>query len=234
MWVSKTASSSLRRQKHRRLAESGLLIHTMSLSGKDCRRPVIFADEADFADEEDLIEQAQSDPAAFGRLYDAYYSSIFNYILRMTGDIELAQDITAETFYKAMKGLKRFEWRGLSFSAWLYKIATNEARSYFRKGTYKTASLDYLLEAEGLALDSGYDLEAEFIEVQDALNRYEEFLACRKKISELPFKYQEVIVLRFFEAKRIKEIGSILGKSEGTVKSLLHRGLERLRKSMDK
>lgn len=179
--------------------------------------------------EKDLIAQARHCPEAFGHLYDQNYSAILNYCIRQTGDVELAQDITAETFVKALKNIGCFEWRGSSFSAWLYRIAGNELTSYFRKGVYKTVSLEHLRESQGFEPSSPVDVEAELIAAQEEVARYQDFLSCRQKISQLPLKYQEVIALRFFAGKNHKEIAEILDKPEGTVKSLLHRGLKKLR-----
>lgn len=182
--------------------------------------------------EKELVARARHCPEAFAQLYNQSYPAILNYCIRRTGNAELAQDITAETFVKVLKNIGRFEWRGNSFSAWLYRIAGNELASYFRKGTYKAVSLEYLRESQGFEPLSFCDLEAELIAAQEKLARHQEFLACRQQISLLPFKYQEVIALRFFAGKGHKEIAEILGKPEGTVKSLLHRGLERLRKQL--
>lgn len=187
----------------------------------------------DLQAEKTLLAQARKDPAAFGRLYDDNYARIFNYVLRRTGSIETAEDITADTFFKVLKNLWQFQWRNIPFSAWLYKIATNELRAFYRKGGVKTVSLDFLREQDGFEPASADDPEAELLAAQEVLDRYRDFLACRQKLAELPVQYQEVISLRFFEGKQIKEIGLILGKPEGTVKSLLHRGLEKLKKMME-
>lgn len=182
-------------------------------------------------EEKELIKRAQKDPVVFGQIYDQYYGKIFGYVLKRTTNFEVAQDITSETFFKALKKLWQFRWRNISFSSWLYKIATNEINQYFRKGKYKSASLD-ALQKQGFEPVSMHNPETEVIEAQETLKRYEDFIVCQSKISQLDVKYQEVITLRFFEEKRIKEIGEVLGKSEGTIKSLLHRGLEKLRISM--
>lgn len=192
------------------------------------------ASKYDHMAEKELVFQAKGDPEAFGRLYDLNYSAILNYCMRRTGDIELAHDITSETFFKALKNIKRFEWRDISFSAWLYRIAGNELASYFRKKSYKTDSLDYLRESQGLELESSEDPEEEFIEAQEELERHKEFLVIREQTAKLPLKYQDVIALRYYTNKNIKEISDILGKPEGTVKSLLHRGLERLKNQLDR
>jgi RNA polymerase sigma-70 factor (ECF subfamily) len=185
----------------------------------------------DLNEEKELVRQAQRNPDAFARLYDQYYPRIFGYILRRSANLEAAQDITSETFLKALARLWQFRWRNVSFSSWLYKIATNEINQYFRKAEYrKSVSLEELQE-HGFELASTSDPEGELLEAQDELKQYQDFLEIQERIVQLPAKYQEVIALRFFEKKQIKEIAEILGKREGTIKSLLHRAIERLRQT---
>ncbi len=187
----------------------------------------------DLNEEKELIKSAQKDPEVFARVYDYYYPKIFGYVLKRTANLEIAQDIVAETFFKALNKLWQFRWRNISFSSWLYKIATNEINQYFRKGKYKSASLDELQE-QGFEPVFLPNPETEMMEAQEKLKQHRDFLICQERISQLDIKYQEVITLRFFEQKQIKEISEILDKSEGTIKSLLHRGLEKLREAITK
>lgn len=190
--------------------------------------PVI---DMDLREEKELVRQAQKAPDAFAQLYDQYYPRIFGYVLRRSANLEAAQDITSETFLKALGKLWQFQWRNVSFSSWLYKIATNEVKQYFRKAEYKkSVSLEELQE-QGFELLSPHDPENELIEAQEKLEQHQEFLEVQQRIVRLPDKYQEVITLRFFEKKQIKEIAEILGKREGTIKSLLHRAVEKLRET---
>ncbi|XOB41404.1 MAG: RNA polymerase sigma factor [Candidatus Nealsonbacteria bacterium] len=174
--------------------------------------------------EKELVKKAQKDSEVFGKLYNEHYSRIFGYALKRTANLEIAQDITSETFFKALKKLWQFRWRNISFSAWLYRIANNEIANYFRKNKYKV-SLEKI--PEPVALSNPF---TEIIEAEQELKKHQDFLMLQEKISKLPVKYQEVISLRFFEKKKIKEIADILGKKQGTIKSLLSRGLEKLRK----
>jgi RNA polymerase sigma-70 factor (ECF subfamily) len=188
-------------------------------------------DDMDLSEERELVKQAQKAPEAFTKLYDQYYPKIFGYVLRRTANLEVAQDITSETFLKALRKLWQFQWRNISFSPWLYKIATNEVNQYFRKAEYKkSVSLEELQE-QGFELISPHDPESELIEAQEKLKQHQDFLEIQGKIARLPAKYQEVITLRFFEKKQINEIAEILGKKEGTIKSLLHRAVEKLREA---
>jgi len=183
----------------------------------------------DLSEEKELVRQAQKAPDAFAKLYDQYYPKIFGYVLRRTANLEAAQDITSETFFNALRKLWQFRWRNVSFSSWLYKIATNEINQYFRKAEYKKSLSLEDLQEQGFEPISTDDPESELIEAQEQLKQYQDFLEIRVKIVRLPAKYQEVIALRFFEQKQIKEIAEILGKKEGTIKSLLHRAMEQLR-----
>ena len=181
----------------------------------------------DLEKEKELVKRAKNNPEIFGELYNQHYSQIFGYILKRTTDLEAAQDITSETFFKALKKLWQFRWRNIPFSAWLYRIANNEIANYFRKNKQKTVSLEKIPEPITVR-----NPEVEILEAEEKLKKHRDFLMVQEKISKLPIKYQEVITLRFFEKKKIKEISKILGKKEGTIKSLLSRGLEKLRKLM--
>ena len=184
----------------------------------------------DLEQEKELVERAQNDTEAFGELYDQYYPQIFGYVLRRTASIEIAQDVTSEVFFKALKNLRQFRYRGFPFSSWLYRIATNEIANYFRKNKYGQFCLE---EVPNSASISNVSAETELLEAEAELKRHEDFLALHENISKLSAKYQEVITLRYFENKQLKEISEILRKREGTVKSLLHRALEKLRKLLE-
>ena len=183
----------------------------------------------DLEQEKNLVERAKNDIEAFGQLYDTYYSQILGYVLKRTANIEFTQDITSEVFFKALNSLQKFQWRGVPFSAWLYRIANNEISNHFRKNGKRQLELDKISNSITYSEPSS---ESEVLAAENELKKYEDFLILHENIARLPARYQEVIVLRFFENKRIHEIAEILGKREGTVKSLLHRCLEKLRKSM--
>ena len=181
----------------------------------------------DLQQEEKFVLAAQKDPEAFGVLFDHYYPKILSYLVRRTCDVVLAQDLTSETFIKAFSKLWQFRWRSIAFSAWLYRIAGNELRMHFR-GKRPVFSLDSLTEQGFDAPDQEHFLD-ELQVAQEAVDRHGEFLQVQSQLKTLPLHYQEVIALRFFEEKSLKEIAEILGKREGTVKSLLSRGLALLR-----
>lgn len=179
-------------------------------------------------EEQRLVELVKKDITAFGPLFEHYYDEILNYTVRSTGNVEVARDITAETFFKALRNIHKYTWKRVPFSAWLYKIAAHEIAAYYRKGVYRVASLDDL-QFKGFEPVSPYNLEEEVLAAEKTLQKHEDWLMCCKAVQKLPGKYQDVITLRFFAGKKISEISVILDKPEGTVKSLLHRGLKRLR-----
>jgi RNA polymerase sigma-70 factor (ECF subfamily) len=183
----------------------------------------------DLEQEKHLVERAKSNTEAFGEIFDKYYSQILGYILKRTASIETAQDITSEVFLKALHNLHKFHWRNIPFSAWLYRIANNEIANHFRRNGKQQSGLDKISNS---LVYSEPSPESELLAAEAELKKHEDFLILHKNIARLSTRYQEVIVLRFFEKKRIHEIAEILGKREGTIKSLLHRGLEKLRESM--
>src|SRR5688572_28414521 len=99
-------------------------------------------------DEQTIIEQAKTDPRAFGIIFDRYYPKILAYTVRRTSSVVIAEEIVSETFIKAYKNLPKFRWRGISIEAWLFRIAVNELRMYFRRNA-QTVSLDELYQQEG-------------------------------------------------------------------------------------
>jgi RNA polymerase sigma-70 factor (ECF subfamily) len=149
--------------------------------------------------------------------------------LRRTANVEVARDITAETFSKAFRNLSRFRWKNISISSWLYRIASNEIISFFRHNKYEPESLDELREVAGFEHADSRNVLQEIQLAEQELERHKDFLQIQRLLGKLPTKYQEVIALRYFEGKKIKDIAAILGKNEGTVKSLISRGLEQLR-----
>jgi RNA polymerase sigma-70 factor (ECF subfamily) len=183
----------------------------------------------DLEAERQLIEQAKTNPEAFGLLYDEYYGKILGYAICRVTDIAAAQDITSEVFFKALKNLKGYKWRGISFSSWLYRIAGNEIANHYSRNGHSRLLTDELKHSFNLTSSL---LEEEALRAEAEQDKRTEFTALRQAFLKLSVKYQEVIALRFFEEKQLSEIAQILGKREGTVKSLLHRGLEKLRAEM--
>ncbi len=176
-------------------------------------------------EEKELLEKIQADQSQFGILFDHYYQPIFGYVFRRIADYDLARDISAETFLKAFLKIKSFQWKGISLSSWLYRIANNETNKYFRKLKYKPDKLGSIVKGESffVFIDNGREA------LEEELVMHQEFLDVHRNLKKLDIKYQEVIALRYFEGKDNKQIAGILEKPEGTVKSLLSRGIEKLK-----
>lgn len=183
----------------------------------------------DTQDEKELILRAQNEPEAFGVIFDRYYDQIFGYVLRRVVSVHITQDIVSETFFKALDRLWQFRWRNVSISSWLYRIATNEMNQHFRRQKHSPHSLDALLEEKGFEIQDEVDLLEDILEQERELARTKEWQAARKQVALLSEKYQEVLTLRYFEDKKISEIAEILGKKEGTIKSLLSRAISQLK-----
>lgn len=176
-----------------------------------------------------LLQSIQKDPKAFGILFDAYYEPIFGYAFRRVADYDIAKDLTAETFLKAFLKINTFKWMGFGFQPWLYRIATNEVNQYFRKKKYSPVLFVNVIDEEFNQIIRSTTLEDERSALNRELKENEEFERIQQQLTKLDIKYQEVIALRYFEGKGNKSIAAILGKPEGTIKSLLSRGLEKLR-----
>lgn len=176
----------------------------------------------------DLLNRIRKNPADFSEIFRLYYKQIFGYVLRRTGNFDDTADIAADTFLKAFRHIDKFTYKGISVKVWLYRIATNEVNLYFRH-KQKHNSLFERVDLKDKNMFSNY-LHEDKKELEMELQRHGQFLAVLEGLKTLPVKYQEVISLRYFEGKENKEIVEILNINEGTLKSLLSRGLEKLRK----
>jgi RNA polymerase sigma-70 factor (ECF subfamily) len=177
--------------------------------------------------EQELIYRIKTDPKEFSILFEEYYKPVFGYVFRRTADFDLSRDIVSETFRKAFLNIRFFSWRGISLKVWIYRIATNEMNLYFR---FKKIE-DRYIEKFDFINPQKFDqyIEEDRSNYQNELLKHGQYQVVVKHLKTLPVKYQEVISLRYFESKSNREISEILDKKEGTVKSLISRGLEILR-----
>lgn len=176
----------------------------------------------------ELLNRIKENPSAFEELFSLYYKPIFGYIFRRTANFDDAADIAADTFLRAFLHIKKFEYRGIAIKVWLYRIATNELNLYFRN-RQKHNSLFEKTSFESIEAFQYYK-DQDRQEMEAELSRHQQFTGILTQLKSLPLKYQAVISLRYFEGKDNKEISEILGRNEGTIKSMLSRGLEKLRK----
>ncbi|MHB8781041.1 MAG: sigma-70 family RNA polymerase sigma factor [Candidatus Geothermincolia bacterium] len=163
--------------------------------------------------------RAKSSMAAFGELYDLYMQPIYNFVLRRVGDEREAEDLVAQTFEKALLGIDRYEWQGISFSAWLYRIAANNvADHYRRRKRLKWVNID---EVEAIP---HHDREKDRIEESD---QHEIVL---RSMQKLPPTYHLVLSLKFFEELDNQEMADILGCSKSNLAVKVYRSLRALRR----
>lgn len=168
----------------------------------------------------ELVDLARGgDKEAFGELYERYLEKIYNYVYYRTGNHHDAEDLTARVFTRAMAHIETYTERGVPFQAWLYRIAHNLVANWHRdRGRRKVIPLDEFI-ASSLRSDSP-DHQAEDNAEQEAL---------LSAIRRLPEERQQLLLLKFVEHLSNAEIGVIMNRTEGAVKSLYHRTLIALR-----
>ena len=170
-------------------------------------------------DESALVERAKTEADAFGELYERFVKRIYNYIYYRTGNHQDAEDLTARVFQRALQYLPNYVDRGVPFSAWLYRIAHNLVVNWHRdRGRRKMVPLDdmVLMARDGTAPEHLAERTEEHEQLQEA-------------IGGLPPERQQLLILKFVDRLSNAEIGRIMGRSEGAIKSLYHRTLIALR-----
>jgi len=168
------------------------------------------------------IEAAKRDASNFGPIYNKYYKQIFGYIYQRMEDKDVAFDVTSQVFLKALTNLHKYEFKGVPFASWLYRIAHSEVMQVFRdKKSSRTVNADVA------------DIKHLCEEIQESY--YEDFMpALGRIIKDLPEDELQLIEMRFFEKRPFKEIAEIMMMTENNAKVKLYRILERLKKVLTK
>jgi RNA polymerase sigma-70 factor, ECF subfamily len=166
------------------------------------------------------VKAAQRDPANFRPLYNRYFDPIFRFIFRRTGDEDLTADLCSQAFLKATQHLNDYRFKGVPFSAWLYRIASNEVSQY-----YRTYQKNRMVSMEEMHLHDMID-EMEREENEELRNG---LILALDKLKEPDL---QLIEMRFFEQRPFKEIADIVGMTESNVKVKTYRILERLKKTL--
>jgi RNA polymerase sigma-70 factor (ECF subfamily) len=169
------------------------------------------------ADEWLLVEAAQADPRRFAELYELHFHRVYAYVVKRVQNREEAEDITSDVFHQALARIKSFEWRGLPFSAWLVRIAANAIADRWKQTARQNS--------EPLP----DDLEDRNPRAKDIEKRAVLF----QIVESLPTDQRRVVEMRFAEQKSIREIAQEIGRTEGAVKQLQFRALEKLRAQME-
>ena len=169
-----------------------------------------------------LVSASQGDGEAFGVLYERYVERIYNYIYYRTGNVYDAEDLTERVFLRALRHIPNYRDRGLPFSAWLYRIAHNLVANWHRDNSRRK---EIPLEDTVLSSNYGEHPEHELL-VSEEREHLMRVIRC------LPMERQQLIILKFVEHLSNAEIGQIMGRTEGAVKSLYHRTLLALREEL--
>ncbi len=164
------------------------------------------------------IQAAQKNPAQFRPVYDRYYEVIFKFIFRRTSDEAQTADLCSKVFLKALQRLGQYQFKGVPFSAWLYRIASNEVAQYFRE-VQKNRVIS--LEQENLQ-----ELANEIEEASDEQQQQ----ALLQVMDQLRTEDMQLIEMRFFEQRPFKEIADILKITESNAKVKTYRILEKMKK----
>src|SRR5215472_1026147 len=167
------------------------------------------------AEERLLVQTAQKDPSRFADLYEAHFESVYAFMARRVRDRDTAEDLTADVFHKALAALPRFDWRGVPFGVWLFRIASNVVVDHWKQAARESSE-----EPPEPATEADFE---------DALERGRLF----RLVGELPDEQRRVVQMRFAEGQSIREIGTALKKTDGAIKQLQFRALQALRTRMN-
>ncbi len=180
--------------------------------------PVYHQSNEKLNQELEWITKAKKDPECFGPLYSKYHEQIFRYVYQRMDDEELAFDVTSQVFVKALNHLHKYEYRGVPFSSWLYRIAKSELYQAFRdRKARRTVNMSNM---------HLFEMIEEFEEDESSENR-KRLLQC---LSTLRDSDLQLIELRYFEKRSYREIGEIVDVTENNAKVRTFRALERLKK----
>jgi len=169
------------------------------------------------------IQEAQKNPAKFRGLYNRHFKSVYDYIFRRTGEKDLAGDLCAQVFLKALENLGNYTFKGVPFSSWLFRIASNEVAQHYRN-TQKMRVVSV----------EDTDLQTLMTEIEENHEEKEkDRLKLMETLKSLKPEDMQVILLRFFEKRSFKEVADILGITESNAKVRTYRIVQRLRQKFD-
>ena len=170
-----------------------------------------------------LVERAQAgESAAFGLIYDRYVDTVFRFVYFRVGNRQLAEDLTSDTFLRALKRIGSFTWQGRDLGAWLVTIARNLVADHFKSGRYRLeVTTGDVLDAD--REDRGPEGSPESAVVDHITN-----VALLTAVKQLNPEQQECIVLRFLQGFSVAETAQTMGKNEGAIKALQYRAVRAL------
>lgn len=175
--------------------------------------------QEEIKEEHAIIERAKIDPEAFGYIYEKYYQHIFLFIERRVDDYATAGDLTSQVFLKSMLNLDKYKFRGLPYSAWLYRIATNQVNEFYRESkNQRVISLE------------DHHIEDVFEEINLSKDELEPTELLIELLNELDEDEIQLLELRFFEKRAFKEVAFILNITENNAKVKTYRIIDKLKK----
>ena len=212
---------------------AGWLLSESAVAGAGAGTPGSFGDrdlaassEEDEADRDRLIALVElargGDTEAFGLLYDHYHPSVYRFLLHRTRSQTLAEDLTSETFFRALRGMANFRWQGKDFGAWLMTIARNLCTDHFKAGRTRLE-----MTTEDM---TPHDDATEGPEDSVLASLTNEVLL--EALGKLPTEQKDCLVMRFLQGMSIAETAQVLGRSDGAIKQLQLRGVRNLAKLM--
>ncbi len=178
---------------------------------------------ATYIEDQQLILAAKKDPRAFGALYNKYFEQIYLFVFKRVQDEAIAGDVCQDAMLKAMHNIRKYEDRGYPFSAWLYRIASNEVNLFFR-----SQKKMFTVEVEDKHLKSVM-MEVKIGQIEDEDDQ-EKLI---KVLSNLKPEHSEIIELRFFMQYSFKDIAEFYNITEANAKMRLYRILDKLKKTWD-
>ena len=171
-------------------------------------------------DEESLVRRAQqNEQEAFAQLYESHFDKVYRYVAMRLGDKMEAEDVTQQVFLSALRSISSFKWKGIPFSAWLFRIAHNQVVDYYRRKKRTAVPLDESLASKD---DNPQLLAEQKLDI-------EQLLSATKRLTEAQ---REVISLRFAGGLSIAEVAKVMDKSQGAIKALQHSAIVALRKTL--
>lgn len=221
------------------LSNGSILAHAMTASQGSRKDPVAGGDRgSDSSDDSALATSSVEDEAvasrlialvelarggdkeAFGQLYDHYQPAVYRFLYYRVGSMTLAEDLTAETFFRALRSMHSFRWQGKDFGAWLMTIARNLTADHFKAGRTRLEQTTEDMQTLDTTSDGPEG------EVLSSLTNE----ALLRALGELPAEQRECLIMRFLQGLSIAETAEVLGRSSGAVKQLQLRGVRNLAK----
>ncbi len=168
-----------------------------------------------------LVELARGgDAEAFGMLFDHYHPQVYRFLYHRTRSVPLAEDLTSETFFRALRRMPDFRWQGKDFGAWLMTIARNLTVDHFKSGRVRMESTTEDMSRHDDVTES----------TEDAVLAHLNHEALLDALHQLSDEQRDCLVMRFLQGLSIAETAAVLGRSDGAVKQLQLRGVRNLAK----